>query len=126
MDISHSFEKITMVFGASSNPSRYSNLAIISLLENKHKVIAIGNKKGVINHVEIKQIPPTNVKVDTVSLYLNRINQQIYYAYILKLHPRRIIFNPGAENEEFFKLAVSKGIYALNACTLVMLATNQY
>ena len=64
--------------------------------------------------------------VDTVTLYLNPLNQKEYYDYILSLKPRRIIFNPGAENDELAKLAGGKGILPVEACTLVMLATNQY
>ena len=64
--------------------------------------------------------------VDTVSLYLNPNNQKSYYNYILSLHPRRIIFNPGAENAEFQKLAQDHGIQTQEACTLVLLSTGQY
>ena len=64
--------------------------------------------------------------VDTVTLYLNAQNQKQYYDYILGLHPKRIIFNPGAENEELEKLAKEQGIKPMEACTLVMLSTGQY
>lgn len=64
--------------------------------------------------------------IDTVTLYLNRDHQREYYDYILSLKPARIIFNPGAENEELEELARKKGIRTLEACTLVMLSTNQY
>ena len=64
--------------------------------------------------------------VDTVTLYLNPANQKDYYNYILSLKPQRIIFNPGAENEELAQLATNEGIQPVEACTLVMLATNQY
>jgi len=64
--------------------------------------------------------------VDTVTMYLNPIHQKQYYDYILSLRPKRIIFNPGAENEELARMAVKNGIQPIEACTLVMLATNQY
>ena len=64
--------------------------------------------------------------IDTVTLYLNPVNQKEYYDYILSLKPQRIIFNPGAENEELAELATKKGILPVEACTLVMLSTNQY
>jgi len=54
------------------------------------------------------------------------VNQREYYNYILALKPKRIIFNPGAENEELAELARLKGIKALDACTLVLLSTGQY
>jgi predicted CoA-binding protein len=64
--------------------------------------------------------------VDTVTLYLNPKNQQQYYDYILSLNPKRIIFNPGTENDELASLARQKGIKTTEGCTLVMLSTGQY
>ena len=48
------------------------------------------------------------------------------YSYIISLQPKRIIFNPGTENSEFEKLALQNNIEVIEACTLVMLSTNQY
>jgi predicted CoA-binding protein len=64
--------------------------------------------------------------IDTVTIYLNPRNQKEYYDYILSLHPKRIIFNPGAENDELYELAQSHGIQPLEACTLVLLSTGQF
>ncbi|MFM8587875.1 MAG: CoA-binding protein, partial [Bacteroidota bacterium] len=41
-------------------------------------------------------------------------------------HPKRIIFNPGAENPAFAERAGAEGIQSIEACTLVMLSTAQY
>jgi hypothetical protein len=57
---------------------------------------------------------------------LNPTAQKAYYDFILSLHPKRIIFNPGTENEELEELAQQNGIAAIEACTLVMLNTGQY
>ena len=64
--------------------------------------------------------------IDTVTLYLNPTNQKEYYDYILSLKPKRIIFNPGTENDELIEKAVRQGIKPLEACTLVMISTGQY
>ncbi len=70
--------------------------------------------------------PPAETDFDTVTLYLNAENQKKYYDYILELKPKRIIFNPGAENPELAKLAQQKGIETLEACTLTTLAVGLY
>ncbi len=119
-------QKKTVVLGASSNPSRYSNMAVRRLESHGHPVIAIGRKKGSIGNTAIETDQLAITDVDTVTLYLNPDNQVAYYNYILSLNPRRIIFNPGTENEEFFQRAKEQGIKPLEACTLVMLSTNQY
>lgn len=116
----------TLVIGASTNPERYSFKAINSLLNHKHSVVAIGQKIGEVSGVKIqtKQIPLKNI--DTVTLYINAKNQRDYYNYILQLQPKRVIFNPGTENPEFYQLLKSNNIGVEVACTLVLLATNQY
>jgi predicted CoA-binding protein len=118
--------KKTLVIGASENPSRYSHLALQRLQSYQHPVVAIGKKKGIVGNVMIESEKKPWRDIDTVTLYLNPTNQKEYYDYILSLKPRRIIFNPGAENEELAQIAVSKGIQPVEACTLVMLATHQY
>ncbi len=118
--------KKTVVLGASPNPSRYSYLAVNRLSAHGHTVIPIGKKKGEINNQLIINEPAIAEDVDTVTLYLNAQNQKQYYDYILSLHPKRIIFNPGAENEELSQLAVKNNIQPMQACTLVLLSTNQY
>lgn len=119
-------KKKTLVLGASDNPSRYSYLAIKNLREHGHEVVAIGNKTGQAADVSILKDHSEIADLDTVTLYLNANNQKQYYNYILSLQPKRIIFNPGAENNELATLAEKAGIKAQNACTLVLLATGQY
>jgi hypothetical protein len=118
--------KKTVVFGASANPSRYSNLAVRNLNQHGHEVIAVGLREGEIDGVKIHADRPVIADVDTVSLYVGPKNQVPLYDYILSLKPKRIIFNPGAENEEFEMKATENGIEVLEACTLVMLNTGQY
>ena len=118
--------KKTLVLGASPNPARYSHLAIKRLIANQHPVVAIGKRKGNIDNVEIDTQQKPIEDIDTVTLYLNATNQKQYHDYILSLNPKRIIFNPGAENEELNDLAATKGIKTMEACTLVLLSTKQY
>jgi len=119
-------KKKTLVLGASENPSRYSFLELQRLRNREHPVLAIGKKKGMVGDVQIETEKKEWKNVDTVTMYLNPMHQKQYYDYILSLRPKRIIFNPGAENEELARMAVKNGIQPIEACTLVMLATNQY
>ncbi|PWT74161.1 MAG: CoA-binding protein [Bacteroidetes bacterium] len=119
-------QKKTLVLGASDNPSRYSYLAINRLREHKHPVEAIGSREQKVFDVEVGTEKKAFDQVDTVSVYLNPLHQKEYYDYILSLHPKRVIFNPGAENEEFESLLREKGIQPMEACTLVLLGTGQF
>lgn len=118
--------KKTVVLGASDNPARYSFLAVDKLKRFGHDVVAIGKKQGKVGNTDVITERPDEQNVDTVTLYLNPQHQKQYYDYILSLHPKRIIFNPGAENDELYDLAKKNGIQPVEACTLVMLSTGQY
>jgi uncharacterized protein len=118
--------KKTLVLGASDNPSRYSYLAIQRLRNHGHPVIAIGRKHTKVGDVTVTKDKEPVTGIDTVTLYMNASHQREYYDYILSLNPKRIIFNPGAENDELIELAQEKNIKTMEACTLVMLSTGQY
>jgi len=118
--------KKTLVIGASDNPSRYSYLAIQQLVNHDQPVVALGKKAGQVAGVSILTEKPTDTDFDTITLYLNPVNQKPYYDYILSLQPARLLFNPGAENPELAEMAADKGIQPVEACTLVLLSTGQY
>lgn len=119
-------KKLTVVLGASPNPERYSYLAVNRLTAHGHPVVAIGKRAATIGDVPVITEHPPLEQVDTVTLYVNPILQKEYYDYILQLRPRRIIFNPGAENDELEELARQNNIIPQEACTLVLLSTGQY
>jgi predicted CoA-binding protein len=118
--------KKTLVIGASENPSRYSYLAVQSLIRHGQPVVALGKHEGQVDGVQINTERPTDKDFDTVTLYLNPTHQKDYYDYILSLKPSRIIFNPGTENPELAARAAAEGIKPMEACTLVLLSTGQY
>jgi uncharacterized protein len=118
--------KKTLVLGASDNPARYSYLAVNRLRSHGHPVVGIGRKNTKVADVFIEKEKIPVDDIDTVTLYLNPKHQEEYYDYILALNPKRIIFNPGTENDTLVELANKKNIRTMEACTLVMLSTGQY
>lgn len=120
--------KKTVIIGATTNPSRYAYLAAGMLTEYNHKIVPVGIKKGEVYGTQILPINerPFVNDVDTVTLYIGPQHQPEHYDYILSLKPKRVIFNPGTENEEFEKLLAEAGTETLEACTLVLLRSNQY
>ncbi|RKS53833.1 hypothetical protein BC962_2092 [Gillisia mitskevichiae] len=119
-------KKKTLVLGASLNPTRYSNLAIERLVRKNIITEAVGLREGTVNGVTINTEMVDFENIDTITLYLNAKRQEAYYDYIIDLQPNRVIFNPGTENPELYKLLTKNNIEFQNACTLVMLSTNQY
>jgi uncharacterized protein len=118
--------KKTLVLGASANPSRYSFLALQRLQAHGHSVVAIGKRKGKVGDVNIETDHLALHDIDTITLYLNPANQEQYLDYILSLKPKRIIFNPGTENNKLIQSARSLGIMPVMGCTLVMLSVGTY
>ena len=115
----------TLVLGASNNPQRMSNVAMLKLKQNGITVVAVGNREGAAHGIEItKEFPFADI--DTATIYLGARNQLAYYDKLIELSPRRIIFNPGAENPELAALAKKNGIEPIDACTLVMLSIGNY
>jgi hypothetical protein len=118
--------KKTLVLGASLKAERYSNIAIHRLRKYNIYTVAIGLREGIVDDVKIhKDLVPFQ-GVDTVTLYLNSERQPEFYDYILSLKPHRVLFNPGTENPEFYKLLSEHKIKSEVACTLVLLGTGQY
>jgi predicted CoA-binding protein len=118
--------KTTLVIGASSKPERYAFKAIEKLRNNHHSVYGMSLKPGRAADVEFDTDRPAYENLHTVTLYIGARHQPDYYDYILSLKPKRVIFNPGTENQEFHKLLEKTGIEAVEACTLVLLGTGQY
>ena len=118
--------KKTLVLGATTKPERYAFKAINMLVDKGHSVLAVGQNAGEVAGIKIqtKSIPLKNI--DTVTLYINPVRQREYYNYIVDTKPKRVIFNPGTENPEFYQLLKLNDIKVEVACTLVLLSTNQY
>lgn len=119
--------KKTLVLGASTKPGRYALMAAERLLQKGHSIELLGKNKGNVGGIEIKnKIKEIDQDIDTVTVYLSEQNQEEYEDFLLKLKPRRVIFNPGAENLGLEEKLEKQGTEVLEACTLVMLGTGQY
>ncbi|MCF8272495.1 MAG: CoA-binding protein [Flavobacteriaceae bacterium] len=119
-------KKKTLVIGASLNPDRYSHLVIHKLVNHEFEVVAFGLKSGIVAGVILDTELKHYENIHTVTLYINPKAQKMYYDYILALKPQRVIFNPGTENPEFYKILEEHNIFYEVACSLVLLSTNQY
>lgn len=117
---------ITLILGASPNPERAAFSAIHQLVQQKQSVVALGIKQGEVAGIPIEQPFKKFNAVHTVSIYLSPKLQSEYYQYVIEHLPKRVIFNPGTENPEFTLRLDQHHIPWENACTLVLLATNQY
>lgn len=118
----------TVIIGSVPKSYRYAFQAATMLEERDFDFIPVGIQEGEVLGREILNVndKPEIEDVDTLTLYINPTRQKGWYDYMISLQPKRIIFNPGTENQEFKMLAQKEGIECVEACTLVMLSTGVY
>lgn len=128
MDSAPNKSKLTLIVGATDNPERYAYRAADLLQAKGVPFIPIGIKKGLVFGKEIVDLrqKPVLEGIHTITLYLGPTNQAEWVDYLIGLAPKRIVFNPGTENPDFFSKAKESGVEVLEACTLVMLTTGQF
>jgi len=119
--------KNVAVIGASPKPDRYAYRAMEMLRDYGHRPIpvnpAFSEVLGETCYASITQVPVT---LDTATLYLRKMRSDKLIDQILQVHPRRIIFNPGAENPDLAAKARAAGIEVVEDCTLVMLRSGMF
>jgi predicted CoA-binding protein len=118
--------KPTLVIGASLKENRFSNICVKTLATGHFPVVAIGLREGLIDEIPVYTGFPELNNIHTVTLYLGPENQKKWYDYVLKLNPKRVIFNPGTENEEFENLLLNAGIQVIEDCTIVKVQGGRY
>lgn len=116
----------TLVIGATPNPNRHGNLVVKKLLDYGNEVVLMGPKPGNVEGIDIINDRPLQEAIHSITLYINKERQKDWYDYIVELAPDRVIFNPGAENEELSAILREKNIEPVNACTLTMLSLSLY
>ena len=115
------------VVGASPKEDRYSNKAIRMLTEYDHTPVPVAPKHETIEGLKVfHSLDSLDQTVDTVTVYLGPARQAAVIDQIIGLAPKRVIFNPGTENPEAQQKLEAAGIQVVEACTLVMLKTNQF
>lgn len=115
------------ILGASNNESRYSYKAQVKLIEQGHTVYPISIKDDTILGIPAyRSIKDIDHAIDTVTVYINPNHLHQAVSDILTLDPKRVIFNPGSESSEEMVRLGKAGITIQEACTLVLLATDQF
>lgn len=109
----------TLVFGYSDNPDRYSFIATEMLQDYKHEVVTVNPRID-------SELSKISNDVHTLTMYVNPQVSEKFQDTLLKMKPKRVIFNPGTENPSLAKKFETLGTEIVIGCTLVMLRTNQY
>ena len=116
-----------VIIGASDKEDRYSNIALRRLKEKGHNVIPVNRTIEQINGIPVrKELSDIKEAVDTITFYVNKNISSSMADDILKLKPKRLIFNPGSENYDLRDKAQAQGIKVVFACTIVMVTAGTF
>lgn len=119
-------EKV-IVLGANNNPERYSNKAVKMLLEHGHNVVPVHPREDQVEGIPVvHKLEDINEAIDTITLYVLPQVSEMYQDQILRIAPKRVIFNPGTESNQLMEVLKKENIEPVVGCTLVMLRTGQY
>ena len=115
------------VLGASSKPERYSNKAVRLLLEKGHTVVPVHPAIAEVEGLDVvKSLRAIEQPIDTLTMYVSAKLSTPVTDEIIQLKPGRVIFNPGTENPELQQQLTDAGIEVEEACTLILLNTDQF
>ncbi len=120
--------EVVAVIGASSDSSRYAYKAMKMLTEYGHRPVPVHPREEEVLGLKVVHNlgELAGQKVDTITVYVNPAISDKYEKDMIAVHPKRVIFNPGAENPRLAKSLLDNGIEVENACTLVLLSSGQY
>lgn len=123
-------KEIVMVLGASDKADRYSYKAFHLLRQYGHTPILINpilqEIEGTKCFPDIESALKDHPVIDTITMYINAEKSSKIIQDMLKVKPKRVIFNPGSENQGIYQELDQKGIESEEACTLVLLRTDQF
>lgn len=122
-----SMKQRVVIIGASDNPERFSHQALLLLRKHGHTVVPVHPKLAEIEGIAVvADLSLISGSVDTVTMYVGAAISAGLKDKLIALKPRRVIFNPGAENAALAEALQQAGIACEEACTLVLLNTGQF
>lgn len=116
-----------VILGASQKKDRYSYRAFQMLKSYGHEPLPVNPNLEVLEGAPVyPSLRDIHIFVDTLTMYVGPEVSSKLKEDILALKPKRVIFNPGSENLALAKTLEESGIRVVEACTLVLLRTNQF
>jgi predicted CoA-binding protein len=120
-------EQTVAVLGASPKPDRYAFRAMRMLRDHGYHAVPINPAyQDILGEKCYRSIVDVRDKIDTVTLYLGKARSDPLIDQVVEAQPRRIIMNPGAENDALAAKARARGIEVVEDCTLVMLGSGRF
>ena len=115
------------VLGASPKPARYANQCIRLLKQQGYRITPVHPRFEQIEELAVSpNLDAIAGSVDTLTLYVGPRLLEPQTEDIVRLRPGRVIFNPGTESRQVQCRLDEAGIDWFEACTLVMIKTDQF
>ncbi len=115
--------KLTIaIVGASSDRSKYGNIAIHSYWDAGYEVFPVHPKETEIEGLKVyKSVLDVPVPLDRVSVYLPPQTGMKVIEEIAKKGTKELFLNPGSESDELVAKARSLGLNVIVACSITAL-----
>jgi len=115
------------ILGASPKSDRYAYHTMEMLRQYGHRPIPVNPAfPEILGETCYPSIAGIAEPIGTVTMYLGKQRSDPLIEEIVAAKPRRIIMNPGAENDDLAARARDAGIEVVEGCTLVMLQTGEF
>lgn len=119
--------KKVLILGASPDSNRYSHMALKNLQRHQHQVVLVSPRYDQIEGLPcLHTLNEVKEDIDAITMYVGPQISNGLIKEIIQIAPKVVIFNPGSENEELYDALDQAGIRHLEACTLVLLNTQQF
>lgn len=119
--------KTVGILGASNKEGRYARIAQEILMKKGYDVVPISIRDadilGLKSYRSIDDVPR---KIDTLTVYVSPRNMERHLDAIVRSDIRRVILNPGTESDSIRQRIQDSGKIVVEACTIVMLRTDQF
>ncbi|MCK4906778.1 MAG: CoA-binding protein [Spirochaetes bacterium] len=115
------------IYGASQKRERYSKLVYDLLKEKGYNIFPIHPKLTEIEGTKVyRSLSEITEKIDTITMYVSEKRHDLIEDDLLNTDARRVVFNPGTENQSLQQKLEESGKLVVEGCSLVMLKTGQW
>lgn len=115
------------ILGASDKPDRYAHQAMLALQRHGHTPLPVNPHHDTIDGVPcVSSLADLTEPPDTITVYVRPAILTGLVLEIIAAAPRRVILNPGTEEDAIRRDLEAAGIRVQEACTLVLLSTGQF
>jgi hypothetical protein len=113
------------IVGASKDRNKFGNKAVRAYAAKGYGVYPVNlNEKEIEGHTCYKLLKEVPVKLDIVTVYVPPSAGITLVEDIVRVEPKKVYLNPGAESPELIKALKARGLRPMMTCSILALGTD--